>query len=350
MAFITHVGTAVPPHAVSQTAAAAAVARACSLDDPRSATVRALFERARVNRRYSAVPPDGLGEARPLTSSMALYRDHALELALAVGKSCLAESGLDPRRVDLVVSTSCTGVLMPSLGALLVKPLGLRRDVRRLPLTELGCAGGASALARAHEFVRAYPQSNVLVLAVELPSLTFQADDSFDEQPRRKRDFRRRRGRRTRAGRQRAVGSRSSRPTPRSFPIPSATWASSSARAGFTSCCRKTCPAIIARETPGIVREFLADAGISPERLAFYVLHAGGSRVIEALERELGLERSQTCVSWDVLRDHGNQSSASVLFVLRELLRRGIPEGYGLLAAFGPGITVELSLLRRHSC
>jgi alkylresorcinol/alkylpyrone synthase len=80
--------------------------------------------------------------------------------------------------------------------------------------------------------------------------------------------------------------------------------------------------------------------------IAFFALHAGGSKVLEALENALELRRDDTQVSWDVLRDFGNQSSASVLFVLEETLRRGVPSGHGVLAAFGPGITVELALLR----
>jgi alkylresorcinol/alkylpyrone synthase len=349
MAVITHVGTALPPHAIGQSVAAEAVARSCRLDGARSRTVKTLFERARVARRYSVLAPDGLGDAQPLTRTMALYRRHALGLALDVGRRCLAESEVEPRRIDLVVTTSCTGVLLPSLAALVVEPLGLRRDVRRLPLTELGCAGGASALARAHEFARAFPGANVLVLAVELPSLTFQPDDAstgnlvasaifgdgaaaalVQDGPRRGLEI---------------VATHTAM-----FPDSLADMGFELREGGLHVVLSKDVPAIIARETPGVVREFLARAGVSAGELGFYALHAGGSKVLEELERGLRLERAQTSVSWDVLREHGNQSSASVLFVLRESLRRGVPDGYGLLAAFGPGITVELALLRWRSC
>jgi alkylresorcinol/alkylpyrone synthase len=349
MAFITHVDTALPPHAIGQSVAADAVARSCRLDGARSAAVRTLFERARVTRRYSVIAPDGIGEPMPLTRTMTLYRRHALELALAAARRCLAESGVEPRSIDLVVTTSCTGVLLPSLAALVVEPLGLRRDVRRLPLTELGCAGGASALARAHEFSRAFPGANVLVLAVELPSLTFQSGDSSPGNLVASAIF----GDGAAAVLVQDVARRGLEIVAthtEMFPDSLGDMGFELRDGGLHVVLSKDVPTIIARETPGVVREFLARAGVFPSELGFYALHAGGSKVLEELERGLRLDRAQTSVSWDVLREHGNQSSASVLFVLRELLRRGVPDGYGLLAAFGPGISIELALLRQRSC
>jgi len=349
MAFITHIGTALPRHAIAQSVAAEAVARSCRLDGARSRTVRALFERARVSRRYSVLAPAGIGDPLPLTRTMALYRRHALELALDVGKRCFTECDVDPRCIDLVVSTSCTGLLLPSLAALVLEPLGLRRDVRRLPLTEVGCAGGASALARAHEFARAFPGANVLVLAVELPSLTFQPDDASTGNLVASAIFG--------DGAAAALVQDGARRGLEIVATHTAMFPNSLGDMGFELrdgglhvVLSKDVPAIIARETPGVVRDFLERAGVPASELGFYALHAGGSKVLEELERGLRLERAQTRVSWDVLRDHGNQSSASVLFVLRELLERGVPDGYGLLAAFGPGITVELALLKWHSC
>ena len=311
--------------------------------------MRTLFERARVTRRYSVLAPNGIGDSLPLTRTMALYRRHALELVLDVGRRCLTESGVDPRRIDLVVTTSCTGMLLPSLAALVVEPLGLRSDVRRLPLTEVGCAGGASALARAHEFTRAFPGAKALVLAVELPSLTFQADDASTGNLVASAIF----GDGAAAALVQDGAGRGLEIVATHtaiFPNSLGDMGFELRDGGLHVVLSKDVPGIIARETPGVVREFLANAGVSANELGFYALHAGGSKVLEELERGLCLERAQTSVSWDVLRDHGNQSSASVLFVLRELLRRGVPEGYGLLAAFGPGISVELALLKWRAC
>lgn len=349
MAFITHVATAVPPNAIEQGAVASVLAKAFELDAERSAALHALFGRTRVCRRQSVVPLEHVGAARGLTESMALYRRHGLELARSAAQSCLERAGLAPADVDLVITSSCTGVSLPSLATLLVKPLGLREDVRRLPLTELGCAGGASALAQADAHLRAFPAARVLVVAVELPSLTFRRDD----------------------------------PSPENI-VASALFGDGAAAvllepdaasgveivathtgllpgslddmgfdlrdSGFYVVLSKNVPRIIADTAPRIIRGFLARHALAPKDLEFCVLHPGGRRVLEALERTLELTPAQTAASWDVLAEHGNQSSASVLFVLRETLGRGLARGFGLLAAFGPGITMELALLRGPSC
>lgn len=350
MAFITHVATAVPPNALEQDAVAGVVARTFGLDADRSAQVRALFDRARVRRRHSVVPLAEIGVARSLTESMALYRRHALELALSAARGCLEQSGAKASEVDLVITSSCTGVSLPSLASLLVKPLGLRDDVRRLPLTELGCAGGASALGQAYAHLRAFPEGRVLVIAVELPSLTFRGDDPSPENIVASALF----------GDGAAAALLQAQPAPTGVEIVATHTGLLPASlgdmgfdlrdSGFYVVLSKHVPRIIGDATPGVVRTFLERHGLTPEELAFFVLHPGGRRVLETLEHALALKAGLTGASWSVLAEHGNQSSASVLFVLRETLRRGVTPGYGLLAAFGPGITVELLLLRSPAC
>lgn len=349
MVFITHVGTAVPRHAIEQGAVANAVARTFDLDAERTGALRALFERTRVRRRHSVVALERIGAPLSLTEAMALYRRHGLELALAAARSCLEQAAVAPSDVDLVITSSCTGVSLPSLAALLVEPLGLRSDVRRLPLTELGCAGGAGALAQAYAHLRAFPSARVLVVAVELPSLTFRADDPSPENLVASALF----------GDGAAAVLLQGHPAPAGIEIlASHTGLLPSSLedmgfdlrdAGFYVVLSKNVPSIIARFTPSVVERFLSRHGLSPRELDFFVLHPGGRRVLEALERSLELTPAHTAASWGVLADYGNQSSASVLFVLRETLGR-VPRGYGLLAAFGPGITVELLLLRGPEC
>jgi alkylresorcinol/alkylpyrone synthase len=350
MAFITHVGTAVPRHAIEQHALAGVVARTLGLDAERTASVRTLFDRTRVRRRHSVVPLEGVGAARSLTEGMALYRHHAVELALGAAQDCIAQARLAPGDIDLVVTSSCTGVLLPSLAALLVKPLGLRNDVRRVSLTELGCAGGASALALAHSHLRAFPDARALVIAVELPSLTFQGDDPSPENIVASALF----GDGAAAVLLQAenappgieiVGTHTGM-----FPGSLGDMGFDLRNSGFHVVLSKDVPRIIADGTPAAVRQLLRRHDLAPKDLEFFVLHPGGRRVLEALERSLELNPAQTTASWDVLSHYGNQSSASVLFVLRETLERGAPGGYGLLAAFGPGITVELALLRGQPC
>jgi alkylresorcinol/alkylpyrone synthase len=350
MAFITHVGTAVPRHALEQSAVAAAVAKSLGVGEERANTLRTLFEHTCVRERRSVLPLDLIGEHRSLTDSMLLYRRHALELALAAARSCLEQAGVAPGEVDFVVTSSCTGLLLPSLAALLVEPLGLRRDVRRLPITEVGCAGGASALAHAHAHLRAFPAARVLVIAVELPSLTFQNEDASAANFVASALF----GDGAAAVLLTSTSARAAieivATHTEMLPDSIDDMGFDLRDSGLHVVLSKHVPRLVHDHAPGVVHRFLAQHGLTAHDLAFVVLHPGGRKVLEALEQRLELERSQTAAAWDVLRDYGNQSSAAVLFVLRETLARGVPAGHGLLAAFGPGITVELALLRSAPC
>jgi alkylresorcinol/alkylpyrone synthase len=350
MAFITHVGTAVPRHAIEQDAVAGVVARTFGLDAERTASVRGLFDRARVRRRHSVVPLEQVGDPRSLSESMPLYRRHGLELALSAASSCLEQASLAARDIDFIITSSCTGVSLPSLATLLVGPLGLRSDVRRLPLTELGCAGGASALAHAHAHLRAFPEARVLVVAVELPSLTFRGDDPSPENLVASALFGDGAAAVLLQGSAAKTGVEILATHTGLLPASLDDMGFDLRDSGFYVVLSKNVPRIIADATPPVVRQFLERHQLSLEELEFFVLHPGGRRVLEALEHSLALKPAHTAASWNVLADYGNQSSASVLFVLRETLGRGVPRGYGLLAAFGPGITVELALLRGLPC
>lgn len=177
METISTIATAVPPYLMTCAEVKRAVQQVFQFEPRRLAPVMALFDHAQVARRYSVFPLDELIRERSLTQTAREYQEHAIALGRKVAADCLAQAALRPNEIDLLITVSCTGYMIPSLDAYLINDLGFRANVRRLPITELGCAAGAVALARAREFVRAFPQSCVLVVAVELPSLTFQHDD-----------------------------------------------------------------------------------------------------------------------------------------------------------------------------
>jgi alkylresorcinol/alkylpyrone synthase len=252
-----------------------------------------------------------------------------------------------PSEVDLLISVSCTGYMVPSLDAYLIQELGFRPNVRRLPITELGCVGGAAALARAADFARAFPDGRALVVAVELSSLAFQPEDLSDANLISCAFF----GDGAAAA---LVGGGSSSGIrvldTESCIVPSSLDAMGFdlRDSGFHMVLSKEVPDILRREIRGLVDGLLERNGLSRADLSAYLLHPGGAKILDYLEEELGLRRAETQPSWDVLRDVGNLSSATILFVIDAWLRRRppAPGTYGIAVGFGPGISAELLLLQ----
>ena len=308
----------------------------------------ALFDHTAVEHRYSVEPVAELGRPRTLGESQQRYRDHALRARPAGGGGGAGPGrGRRRREIDSVITVSCTGIMIPSLDAYLVDELGLRADVRRLPITALGCAGGAAALARAHDFLVGFPTARALVVAVELPSLSLQRADlslanlvstALFGDGAAAAVLAGGRGSRRPLRRRRA----SSRRARTSVPALDATRsASSCATTAFTPCSRRRFRCCSRREIARAGEELAARRG----------LVARGSQLLrpspgrpEDPRRSRGgagpAPRRHPAVVGGPRRDYGNQSSASVLFVLHEWLtrRRPAPGAHGVLAAFGPGL------------
>jgi alkylresorcinol/alkylpyrone synthase len=351
---IIHISVAVPRYPATQTEIRDAFGRRFPLEGRRLAAALAYFDAAGIDTRYGVLPLSALTSPRTLSETMRLYSEFARELSEEVCRSCLADSGTAAHEVDLVISVSCTGIMLPSLDAFLIDSLGLRRDVRRLPITELGCVAGAAALARAHDFLLGHPRGRVLVVAIELPSLNFQPLDVSVDNLVSSALF----GDGAAAV---LMTGRELRPAPAQLPlevvgvrchtIPSSTQALGFDLRddGFHSVLSRDIPTLL-RAAAGELFSQLARQGEATLRdLRAFVLHPGGKRILMALQEALGLSPDDVRPSWEVLRRYGNQSSASVLFVLHEWMTTGArpaPGTLGGLAAFGPGLTAESVLLR----
>ena len=295
--------------------------------------------------RYLIAPIEWLLAPRSLGEAMRVYAEHAPRLARLASCSALANADVAPAAIDLVVSVSCTGYMVPSLDVRLAAELGLRPDVTRLPLTELGCSGGAAAIAVAHRHLAAYPRDHVLVVAVEIPSLTFQpADRSLDNL--------------TASlvfgdGAAAAVLTGAAGAAPgqlqvlgtgsRLLPNSSAALGFDLRDTGFHVVLDRRLPRLVESDLAAVVAGFEVRQGITG-RPDFLAVHGGGPRIFDAVEAALELAPEDLSLSRRVFREVGNLSSASILFTLAEL-----PEtpGDGLAIAFGPGVTVELARLRR---
>ncbi len=295
--------------------------------------------------RYFAEPLASLMERRTQSQQTDAYLEHARVLARQVCCEALERSGIAPSDIGLVIGVSCTGLVLPSIDAELIPLIGLRPDVARLPITELGCGGGVAGLARGLDYLRAYPQRSVLLFAVEIPSLTFQPDDHSLDNLVAALVF---------ADGAGAVVLRAGEGLPGWTLEHSGTvLVPEGARhlgyelrdGGLRVILSRELPDVVERYLRGAVETFLEEAGLRLADLDAVAAHPGGPRIVDAIERALDLHPDALATSRSVFAGNGNASSAGIFFVLEELQRRGT-QGRVLAIAFGPGLSIELALLR----
>ncbi|HEY8121936.1 MAG TPA: 3-oxoacyl-[acyl-carrier-protein] synthase III C-terminal domain-containing protein [Myxococcota bacterium] len=300
-----------------------------------------------VGGRHLALPVEEYEALRGFGAANAAFIRCGLELGERAIREALAAAALDPRQVDAIFSLSVTGLAAPSLDARLVNRLGLRSDVKRTPIFGLGCVGGAAGIARAADYLRAYPRESALVLSVELCSLTLQREDASMANVIASGLFGDGaaavvlRGAETGARGPRVLATRSV-----FYPGTEHVMGWDVTDGGFRVVLSSDVPAIAAGLRPD-VEKFLAEHGAALEDVGVFVCHPGGPKVLEAIEQSLALPADALARSWDHLARVGNLSSASVLFVLGDALAEPhAPGTLGLLLAMGPGFCSELVLLQ----
>jgi alkylresorcinol/alkylpyrone synthase len=339
--------TAVPANVLSRDLVKEYIGRVFQLSGRRLEAILEVIDNSKVHRRYSIFPVDYLIEPRPLAQTTREYREHGILLARRVAQDALDRAGMTPEDVDLIVTVSCTGVMIPSVDAYLAQQMGFRPNVRRLPITELGCAAGAAGLSRAWEYVLAYPGATVLLIATELPTLTFQRKDFSQANLISAVLFGDGAAAAVITGRE-SAGPAILASESYLFPDSLEAMGFDLRDTGFHIVLAKEVPQLIRDRIGGLVDDFLARHALTRKQMKAWLLHPGGQKLLAYMEQELGICRCQVQPSWDVLRDYGNLSSASVLFVLKEWLeRQQMNSGdRGLLAAFGPGFSAEMLLLQ----
>jgi alkylresorcinol/alkylpyrone synthase len=357
---LASVATALPANTVPQSATRALAAHMFEEGlDPDDRRLLAVFESSGIETRHFCMPLEWYAQVRTFGEMNARYLEHAVALALEVSSRAIERAGLSPADVDHVVFVSSTGLATPSVDARLANLAAFRSDVRRTPIWGLGCAGGASGLARARDFALADPSARVLLVALELCSLTFQ-----------RRDLDRRN---LVAAALFADGAAAAIILGAEARVPAANGSGSGARALELVASRsmlwpdtldvmgwdvdeRGLHVIFSRDIPTIVRDwvrpnldsFLAANGTSLEQLGHVVAHPGGPKVLAAYAEALGLPPIAFRHARDVLRECGNMSSPTCLFVLERALAAGDirPGDSAVLAALGPGFSSELVLMR----
>jgi alkylresorcinol/alkylpyrone synthase len=321
------------------------------MDDRQLDGMMSVVDNAQIEQRHVLFPIEYLIEPRSLEQTTREYQQNAICLGRRVAEQCLTRAGLAPVEIDLIITVSCTGFMIPSLDAHLIDQMGFRPSVRRLPITELGCVAGAMALSRAWEFVRATPGGTVLIVAVELPSLTFQRADPSQANLISSILFGDGAAAAVVSGRE-AAGLQILAAETYTFPQSLDAMGFDLRDHGFHIVLSKDVPYLIREKIRGVVDRFLGDRKLTRDDMAAFMIHPGGQRLLMYVEQELGLQRSDTQVSWDVLNRFGNLSSATILFILDSWLTGKLALNhlncgdYGLAAAFGPGFSAEMLLLR----
>jgi alkylresorcinol/alkylpyrone synthase len=312
-----------------------------------------LHEGSTVRGRHLALPLERYADLGGFGAANDAYVAAALELGEAALRGALADAGVAAGEVDLVVSTSVTGLAVPSIEARLSGRLGLRPDVKRLPVFGLGCLAGAAGLARVHDYLAGHPGEVAVLLAVELCSLTIQRSDSspanlvagslFGDGAAAAvvvgRDHPAARGARGPA----TVATRS-----RLYPDTGHLLGWDVGDGGFRILLGSDLPDTVLRHLGAEAREFLADHDLKPHDVEHWICHPGGPKVLEAVRDSLDLPARALETTWRSLAEVGNLSSASVLHILRDTLdrERPLPGTPGLMLAMGPGFSSELVLLR----
>lgn len=259
-------------------------------------------------------------------------------------EQALANAGVRATDIDVIIYVSCTGFLMPSLTAWLINTMGFRSDTRQIPIAQLGCAAGSAAINRAHDFCRAYPEGNVLIVSCELCSLCYQPDDDGVGSLLSDGLF----GDAVAAAVVRGIGGTGiTLERNASYLIPNTeNWISYAVRAtGFHFRLDRRVPGTMAPLAP-VLRDLATDHGWDVSNLDFYIIHAGGPRILADLSKFLNVDSHMFRHSWTTLTEYGNIASAVVLDALRRLFEEDTtpPAATGIIAGFGPGITAEMAV------
>jgi len=338
--------TALPPHIVSQDEAKAAARQAFGGRPALFNRLASVFDNAGIARRHIVAPQQWYLEQRGWRERNALYLEAAERLFLDSARDAIVRAGLEPGDVDGVVSVSTTGIATPSLEARVAPQLGLRHDVRRVPLFGLGCAGGVSGLAAAARLAAAEPSSNWLFVTVETCSISIRLDSDDPAAVVATALF----GDGAAAAMVRSGGrggvARIAGSAETLWPETLRIMGWDVEDPGLAVVFDRAIPPFIEAELGASVERMLAGLGIARADVGRFCCHPGGVKVIDAIESALALAPGELDLERDVLRDHGNMSAPTVLFVLDRLIARGLPERV-MMTAFGPGFTCAGLVLER---
>jgi len=347
---IAGAGSAFPKHYYPQAVLLAALREYWrgQIENPRM--LDQLHAHAGVDGRHLVLPLERYYDLKNFGEFNRIWIEASQELGERAIRCAMSRAGLELSQIGALFFVSVTGIASPSIDARLINRMKLPTNIRRTPIFGLGCVAGAAGVARAADYVRAYPDQVAVLLSVELCSLTLQREDLslanlvssglFGD------------------GAAAVVVAGANVPVnngPEIIATASVFYPDTEEVMGW-DISEKGFRIVLSREVPDVVREhlgpdvdaLLAEHGFKRSDVGSWVMHTGGPKVLEAAEESLGMKKGEIQASWDCLRRVGNLSSASVLCVLEDVMlnRRPAPGTLGVMAALGPGFCSEVVLLR----
>lgn len=305
-----------------------------------------VMEGAEINQRSSAFTLDTVFADMSFREKNDLYIKKSIEMAEKAFKKALDQSQIDPKKIDFLITTSCTGFMIPSVDAYLINSFGLRQNVIRVPITEMGCAGGTSALIYANEFSKSNPNKYIAIVSVELPSITFQKNDFSPENLVSTAIF---------AdgascvilGPQNGSGPVIQDTDMYHFPETTHIMGYHLWNSGLKIILDRAVPDTIDQHFLKFFTPFLNRNNLKPEDVHHYMFHPGGKKIINRVEDFIGQFGKDISESKAVLQNHGNLSSSTILFILEKVMQRKTKIGdLGYMLAFGPGFSGQSLLIK----
>ncbi|WP_168214689.1 MULTISPECIES: type III polyketide synthase [unclassified Lysinibacillus] len=353
---IASVGTYTPPYPLAQSNIEQLTKELFQHKMPRLERLLKVFENGEIETRNFCVPPDWYREDHTFEERNELYIQLATTYSVEVIERCLTnrtflQNDISTEDIDAILFVSSTGISTPSIDARIMNRLPFSDQIVRIPIWGLGCAGGAAGISRANDYCKAYPNAKVLVVCVELCSLTFQKDDYTKSNLVGTSLFA------DGAACVLVCGDHVEHEQHMTIPHilgSGSKWMPNSENvmgwnvknSGLHVVFSKSIPSIISNWLGPFIHEFLSTYKILPEQIENFVAHPGGKKVLNAYEEALQLTKNHTTVSREILKAHGNMSSPTVLYVLEQfMLKKNESNTFGLLVALGPGFSGEAVLL-----
>jgi len=306
-----------------------------------------LFENAAVDKRYSIMDADEVFNNTSFEAKNAVYKRETIKLAENALTKALNKANLTATDIDFIITVSCTGIMIPSVDAYLINRLEMKQDIVRLPVTEMGCVAGISGMIYANNFLKANPDKRAVVLAVESPTSTFQLDDfsmvnivsaaifgdgcactilsSYENEE----------------------GPEIIDDAMYHFYDAEHMMGFELKNTGLQMVLDKEVPEKIAEHFPKFTHPFLARNNMTIEDVDHLIFHPGGKKIVQTVEQLFGALGKNIDNTKAILKEYGNMSSATVLYVLERFMEQGVEKGaVGLMLSFGPGFTAQRLLLR----